>query len=434
MMEVCVGKYVVVHNYFTIIFKKFININKVIMVINLFYILSFIILLISIILSVISLINSGMVPGPSPPGPVPPIKGDFLKQFRPGINLTGFDAGSDEKGYSCISQNLVNYSFNSGFQLVRMPILPIRIFNSINDVNSSTYNESMFAPTWATNSDVCDDKQPWNVSNYITALKYVLDKNMFVIIDVHENSKHLCSLSDEPLTKEQYSNMWSHISKYIKNNITKNSENILFELYNEPIPCKGNINEEKYNDYQISAIKAIRNNLDNYIIATTWGNWSGVHNWEKDKTLEHLVSALRKENLTTTSSNILIAGHQYCDSNASGVAEQGCDTNSFNKSLWKQWLDYVDRILEDDFKWILTEGNVRCQNNNCPNSNLYKEFIIDLTKTKTCAGYTLWMLTLGDSYQSAAMGLKQDWIDIYKGTYSINTKGYYQFPYTSKVT
>ena len=123
------------------------------MVINLFYILSFIILLISIILSIISLINNGngIVPGPSPPGPpgpvppgpsppsppgpVPPIKGDFLKQFRPGINLTGFDAGSDHQGYSCISQNLVNYSFNSGFQLIRMPILPIRIFKNISSIS-----------------------------------------------------------------------------------------------------------------------------------------------------------------------------------------------------------------------------------------------------------------------------------------------------------
>ena len=401
------------------------------------YILCIIIINISLILSFCKIFiidNKNSVspspPGPpGPPGPPAPIKGKFLEKFRPGINLAGFDSGSELIGYSCISKKLIDYSFNSGFEVIRMPILPLRIINDINFLNSNNYNPNMFTEVWDS-SEICSDNQPWNKGSYISALKYAIKKNMFVIIDVHDNSNHLCNYNHNiPLTKNQYSNLWLHISNYIKTNIKIKTENIIFELFNEPIPCSGKIDKNIYNDYQISAIKSIRKNLNNFIIVTTWGNWSGLHSWESDGSLEDLVKILRKNNITTKSNNILITGHQYCDSNFTGVGKAGCDKTKFNKEKWTKWLKYTDNILGDDFKWILTEGNVRCENIKCQNSDLYKDFIIDLSKTNSCCGYTLWMMTLGDSYDSAAMGINPKYIDIYKGTYTVNSSNYYKFPY-----
>lgn len=65
---------------------------------------------------------------------------------------------------------------------------------------------------------------------------------------------------------------------------------------------------------------------------------------------------------------VWIAGHQYCDSNYSGVAEPGC-TGDFTVEKYGPWITATNGILDPyGFKWFLTEGNVRCNDlNPCPN-------------------------------------------------------------------
>ena len=380
----------------------------------------------------------------------------WLNHFHPGANIGGFDWGSNgckpgtdvTHNYACITKDAIDFAKKSGFSILRFPILPCRIFKNTHQLDSTSveYSESLFSNLF-TGTTQCGQDTPWNEGSYIPAVKYALKNGMKVIIDVHNNMPDPANglnVAGSNLTQAQYTNMWDLISKYVVNNVD-NYQNILFELFNEPTGGPINntpsaSNQSEYdNKFQLPAIKAIRNNTkDNYILVTTFGNYSGVHAWNDDGTLPALVSNLVKSGYTSSSTDkILIAGHQYCDS-AGPYAGQaaGCAPDLFSKEMRSQWLTETTKALTQDgaadFKWFQTEGNVWCSDLECSGGNLYRNWLAALKDDPSCVGFTLWLL-VNNANQSAKMfpmifGNDPGQIDIYNGIYP-NKNGYYQFPY-----
>ena len=146
-----------------------------------------------------------------------------------------------------------------------------------------------------------------------------------------------------PMSPEEFIAMWQHIAHYIFTNLHPNEHKyIIFELCNEPVGtgslclnisgCLDNesIKCQKQYDlsYQIPTIAAIKSlekkhslGVSHIIMVTTYNNWSGVHFWPADGTLHQLAIDLQSKGYDNSSkSKVIIAGHQYCDNNYSGVA------------------------------------------------------------------------------------------------------------------
>ena len=240
--------------------------------------------------------------------------------------------------------------------------------------------------------------QVYNIGNYITPLKYATSKQIFSILDIHPNSSHLCAFGTQ-MSGTIFVNMWTNIAEYVIKNIP-NHLYVMFELFNEPTDgkCDSLASADWISQYVIPAIDAIRkleitlNSKKHIILATTYGNWSGVHSWIDDNTLQALATSLAKAGYNDSSnSKVLIAGHQYCDSNYSGLST-GCDSDSFSEENQNKWISETDNQLSSyNLNWIMTEGNIPCIiNKDCPNAELWSNWLDKLVSSKTCVGFTVW--------------------------------------------
>ena len=356
----------------------------------------------------------------------PPQPGNFdFTIFYKGINFEGFDNGSPLNGnwHQCVPNKFFDNAIDMNMNIVRLPISPQYILKSI--PNSSTkYNDNLFLNPWNSPSTLLctNDPENWftpdiDQPSYIKAIKYAISKGLYVILDIHQNEFHLCAFNGSTeMTGDNFVSMWSLIVTYIIKNV-KNHQQVIFELYNEPVsdetePDPNNRRcpyphdpSDWNNNYVIPAIRAIKqieianSSKPHIILATTWGNWSGIHLWNGDNTLPNLISDLKKADFKDTkSSNIVIAGHQYCDNNFSGYG-YGCDPSTFNDTSYTEWLNDTNKNL-GGFMWFLSEGNIRCDNKvnpqPCTNGKLYIDFLRALSKDKNCLGFTVWNYQIGN--------------------------------------
>lgn len=339
----------------------------------------------------------------------------FVIRFQPrqntplspflGINTSGFDQGdSASSGYACISDNQLTWLKSGQMNIVRLPVLPNRVLYTL-PTSSTVYSPSLFTPAWTNgnnNTNICDSSNPYYpLGTYMAAVVSALNQGLYVIIDAHDNARHLDAFGTT-MTPNNFIAFWRLIAIYINDNVDPQLQgNIFYELFNEPV---GNKVGDWYDDYVVPTIEAIQatSTVPHYIFATTWGNYSGVHQWTQDGSLQNLVTSLTNAGLT---SYVWIAGHQYCDSNYSGVAEPGC-TSDFTETKYGPWIQDTNAILNPaGFKWCLTEGNVRCSGlNPCPGGNLWPPFLQYLLTQTNFLGFTVWMSNLGDDYGGTNMG------------------------------
>lgn len=346
-----------------------------------------------------------------------------------GINTAGYDSGDQaSSGYSCVSTSQLEWLIkSSSMNIVRMPILPNRILKSL-PTNDTVYNVDLFTEAWTNGNDLtnsCDTTNPYYpLSPYMSAVNSALraSDDAKVIINMHDNVKHLDSFGTT-MTPENFVNFWRLIVQYINENVdTELQSNVYYELFNEPV---GNIAGDWYTDYTVPAIQMILNTTVStpIIYATTWNNYSGIHSWVQDGSLATLVSSLSAASISPDT--VWIAGHQYCDSNFSGVAEAGCDASVFNEASYMTWITDTDNTI-GDYNWFMTEGNVRCPEMTCPNSNLYIDFLQYILTDSKCKGFTVWMSNNGDDYGGTNMGngssVKEENFKIYSqlGLYETN--------------
>lgn len=324
-----------------------------------------------------------------------------------GINTAGFDSGdSATSGYACVSDDQLSWLKSGQMNIVRIPVLPNRVLYQL-PTSTTVYSPSLFRPAW-TNGDnatnVCDSSNPYYpLGTYMSSVVSALNKGFYVIIDLHDNARHLDSFGTT-MTGDNFVAFWRLIATYINDNVDASLQgNVMYELFNEPV---GNKVGDWYDVYVVPAVQAIQLVLTvpHYIFTTTWGNYSGVHSWVDDGSLQRLVDSLTNANLTDPD-HVLIAGHQYCDSNYSGVAEPGC-TSDFTVTKYGPWITDTNAILDPaGFKWCLTEGNVRCSGlNPCPNGDLWPPFLQYLLTQPNFMGFTVWMSNLGDDYGGTNMG------------------------------
>lgn len=352
-----------------------------------------------------------------------PTEGDAFPPFI-GINLGGFDSGNaiviQDATYSCISDTQINWVQNSGVNIARLPIIPAYIFKEP-PTATTPYSPELFSAIWTDGSgdltNVCgDNNNVFNVGTYMSAVQYLLSIGSQVIIDAHENVNYLCTFGGQIMSPAVFVNMWRLIVTYVITQ-TVGHENVWFELFNEPVAgehCTAISTNEWNTQYVVPAIQAIRQveltygSAPHRILATTYGNYSGLHAWVQDGTLQELVSVLTANGLDdSVRSHVVLACHQYCDSNYSGIGK-GCDATAFNPEKWGAWIQQTTNVLlPAKMQWFMSEGNVNCgYEGNCAEmgGGLYPQFLQDIVRNETCIGFAVWLSNLGDNYGGANMG------------------------------
>lgn len=340
----------------------------------------------------------------------------FLIEFRQqnidlftpllGINTAGFDQGhSPSKGYACVSDAQLAWLKSGQMNIVRMPVLPTRVLYTL-PTSSTVYNPDLFTPAWTNGNDstnICNLSSPYDpLGTYMSSVVSALKQGFFVIIDLHDNDHHLDAFG-KTMTGENFVALWRLIATYINENIdTTLQGNVMYELFNEPVGKKIG---DWYDLYVVPAVQKIQqvSNVQHYIFTTTWGNFSGVHSWTEDGSLQKLITSLINANIKNN--YVLVAGHQYCDSDYSGCADPGC-TSDFTEETYGPWITATNAVLDPvGFKWGLTEENVRCQDlDPCPHCHLWPTFLHYLLKQNNFIGFTVWMSNLGDDYEGTNMG------------------------------
>ena len=487
----------------------------------------------------------------------------FLSRFHSGVNLGGFDWGlwggpgcvppldptpvpqRTGLSYYCIPNSSISWNNNHGrgARVMRFPISPTRIFNTIDNGPALTdYFLAIFTGDKKTSYSQCDNRLAYqecpdipppnrsnqqvpveltvpaseysSTGNFMSAVRYANRLGIYTILDLHDNARCLYSFGNKLLSPSDFVTMWREIAGYICRQTDLCQELILFELFNEPIPVnhdwwKDNVCKEGecgdfkqvdsphvYNtEYQIPAILAIREVEQHYqcrphiILTTTYGNWSGVHAWNhtnmcknpnsaknygpcnieatketdgvcgltycEDCTewyprnpLQELIQDLEEAGFTTNS-HIIVSGHQYCDTNYSGIGwkswvedgKWGCDADCFNETKMNTWLsDTRESLRSKDgqyWKWFQTEGNVPCKpdttgdkktpphNGPCYHAELYTKWLHKLYQDSTCLGFCIWNSNVME-FQQNSIGTNSlgDPFDEYKKVFRNNDYGY----------
>jgi hypothetical protein len=324
--------------------------------------------------------------------------------FFVGTNIQGFSLGSNVAGD--YDNYTTKVAINSNMNIIRMPFKPATMFT----IDNTTSQPSLkFTDYWDSNG--CAENYGWGKGSYISQIKYALDHGLTVIIDAHDadNSNSLNSKfvkNNVPLSSSLFIAMWKKIANYFKDNFNDkvNNNKVWLELYNEPMnsPNDEVTNTQKYTEkYQLPAYDAIMNINQNFkVLVTTYGNWSGVHDWycNKTNTSDNFIYLVNK---FTGKNNVIIAGHQYCDSktdasgnkiNYSGQA-QGCDKTIFNDNYFCKWVEFIEKTLKGSgLKWFLSEGGATCFYNDdtCGLFNRWLNYIT--TNSDSCMGFTTWLM------------------------------------------
>jgi hypothetical protein len=333
-----------------------------------------------------------------------------------GINVAGFDQSDKcDTGFACIANAQLDWLLKSQINIFRSPIMPTRFFTSP-PVPGETPQLSLFCPTFTDQQgDKVNSCDPCNgyyrPATYMSAVRYTISKKTYVIIDAHDNDKHLDTFPDVPLTPDRFLQMWRLVTWFCDTQFTDDEKKyLLFELFNEPV---GNIYDNQGNNiasdpvtqwntsYILPTLQMIRktSTFPFKILVTTWGDWSGYHSWAEDssKTLVPLLKTIQGQ------TNVFLATHQYCDSDFSGT-HTNC-TQDF-QNAWSAWTTTLSPLLTSyGIPVILTEGNPLCpQKDSCPNGSFYIDFVRDLFQHSWCQGATVWMSNTGADFGGTNMG------------------------------
>jgi hypothetical protein len=398
------------------------------------------------------------------------LKGVNITGFDNGGSVTDANSKSPfltdailvQKHYDIITiePSFNNYIIDNSIQIARLPVMPFYIFkrnpypfyegsSALSPIFDGIYSQdcSCSEKHWTANEPWCKggmhcngDYRNWKQGcpNYLWAIKQLIKQKIFCIIDIHSDNYNLCSLSTQkgknlPMSPEEFIAMWQHIAHYIFTNLHPNEHKyIIFELCNEPVGTGSlclNISgcldkhpikcQQQYDlSYQIPTIAAIKSlekkhspNVDHIIMVTTYNNWSGVHFWAPgdnyDGTLDQLATDLSSNGYRDSNkSKVIIAGHQYCDSDYSG---EGADCSKGFSDKAEKWVTGIEKILTPHkLLWFQTEGNIMAERGSVLNhSDEYKHYLNSLFTSSSNIGYTLWFMNstgIDPQYPSPGLG------------------------------
>lgn len=160
-----------------------------------------------------------------------------------GVNILGYDKvfwQDHSKGR--FKERYFKMIKEAGFSTVRVNLNPFTQMDSQNKIN----------PHWLNTLD-------WVVNKSLEA-------NLMVILDLHE----FTAMADNPeAKKEMFLSFWKQVAPRYKDK----SDNVLFELLNEP---NQKLTVEMWNTFLADAIKTIRESNPDRTLIIGPGNWNGI--------------------------------------------------------------------------------------------------------------------------------------------------------------
>jgi len=160
-----------------------------------------------------------------------------------GVNILGYDKvfwQDHSKGR--FKERYFKMIKEAGFSTVRVNLNPFTQMDSQNKIN----------PQWLNTLD-------WVVNKSLEA-------NLMVILDLHE----FTTMADNPeAKKEMFLSFWKQVAPRYKDK----SDNVLFELLNEP---NQKLTVEMWNTFLADAIKIIRESNPDRTLIIGPGNWNGI--------------------------------------------------------------------------------------------------------------------------------------------------------------
>lgn len=143
-----------------------------------------------------------------------------------GVNILGYDPIWDSFEKARFKAHHFKLIREAGFNTVRINLHPFR------HMDSTTFE---LREDW------------WKVLDW--AVENALANDLMVILDMHE----YYAMADDPVSRKD---MWLAFWKQVAERYQNSSENVLFELLNEP---NGKLNSELWNDFLLEGLAVVRN-------------------------------------------------------------------------------------------------------------------------------------------------------------------------------
>ena len=143
-----------------------------------------------------------------------------------GVNILGYDPIWDSFEKARFKEHHFKLIREAGFNTVRMNLHPFR------HMDSTTF-------------ELRDDW--WKVLDW--AVENALANDLMVILDMHE----YYAMADDPVARKD---MWLTFWKQVAERYQNSSDDVLFELLNEP---NGKLNSELWNDFLLEGLAVVRN-------------------------------------------------------------------------------------------------------------------------------------------------------------------------------
>jgi endoglucanase len=219
-----------------------------------------------------------------------------------GVNIIGYDAIWDSFEHARFKEKHFKLIKEAGFNTVRINLHPFR------HMDSTTFE---IKGHW------------WKVLDW--AVKNALVNDLMVILDMHE----FHAMAHNPKGRKP---MWLAFWKQIAGRFQNSSENVLFELLNEPF---GELTDELWNQYLVEGLAVVRQTNPTRTVIIGPGRWNQIG---------HLDSLVLPEN----DRNIIVTIHYYSPMR---FTHQGAPWANRADSLGVKWLGTEEekQAILDDF-------------------------------------------------------------------------------------
>ncbi|HQE95153.1 MAG TPA: glycoside hydrolase family 5 protein [Candidatus Marinimicrobia bacterium] len=219
-----------------------------------------------------------------------------------GVNILGYDPIWDSFEKARFKEHHFKLIREAGFNTVRINLHPFR------HMDPTTFE---LREHW------------WKVLDW--AVENALANGLMIILDMHE----YYAMADDPVARKD---MWLTFWKQVAERYQDSSDDVLFELLNEP---NGKLNSELWNDFLLEGLAVVRNSNPHRTVII------GPAQYNQINQLDSLI-------LPEKDRNIIVTIHYY---SPMAFTHQGASWVGRTDSLGVQWLGNAEekQAILDDF-------------------------------------------------------------------------------------